>query len=435
MPLPSSALLPGTSILPGSGVLPSGGRATAYGPTLVQAKNGDGVYVEVSWTDGGGIFTIGSSTLGGVDELAGIFPLENWTDITSDVQAVTISRGRQDATSAIQQATCTVSLFDDAGKYNAANPSSPLYGLLAPSRPMRVRVQYESVNYVLWEGVTSETVAAESAHNPYASLAGVDLLERLAQEEPVIPTVDSTTTGAAIGMVLDAVGWWGNRRRITTGDPIVNFSADGSQKAMDVINQLLDHEGGIFYMSADGYATYLPYQGNQTVKATVTQTNMISPGVSISTIYNRARVTASQGAEQAYLDGVSISKHGPRDVPNTPLSAQWLPDEASAAVLAERLVTVYETQPVWQLTLQKGDLSNAATKSVYLNMISLDVGDRITLNDAASGSQGDYSIEGITHTIQAGSLDHETSWVLRMRPFNVFTIGQSVLSGTDTLGA
>lgn len=428
-------------------------KRTAYGATLVRTIS-DGIFVEVSWTDPSGLFTIGTSTLGGTDTLGGVFPLENWTDITSDVQSVTISRGRQDATSAIQQSTCTASVIDTTGKYNAANPSSPLYGKLAPSRPMRVRVRYKSVDYILWTGVTSEVIAAPSKHDPVATISGVDLLERLAQEEPSIALVPSTTTGAAIGMVLDKVGWWTARRSIPTGDAIINFGTDTAQsndtfvtlngvsteieasvKALDLINQILDHEGGIFFMSADGIATYLPYQGSLLVAATVTATNLVTPGVSIDTIYNRAQVTGSIGVEQEYLDGASAAKHGPRDVPSSPLTAQWLPDEAAAAVLAQRLVVISQTQPIWGLTLQKADLSVPANVTVYQNMLSLDVGDRITLNDPGSGSQGDYSIEGVSHQVQSGGLDHSTTWVLRMRPINVFTIGQSVLGGTDTLGA
>jgi hypothetical protein len=425
----------------------------AYGVTLTEGAV-DGVYVEISWSDGPGLFTIGTSTLGGTDELAGIFPLPNWTDVTGDTQLVQISRGRQDATSAVQASTCTATVVDTTGKYNAANPSSPLYGEIAPSRPMRVFVRYQNVEYALWDGVTSEVVAAPSKADPFATISGTDLLERLAQEEPVIAIIPVTTTGAAIGIVLDTVGWWGDRRQIPTGDAIINFSSDSAQtndtfvtingveqvipqsvKALDLINQILDHEGGIFFMSADGDACYLPYQGTQIVSATISDPNLITPGVSINTIYNRAQVTGSQGIEQEYLDGASAGKYGPRDVPSSPLTAQWLPDEAAAAILAERLVLISQTSPVWGLTLQKADLSVPANQAVYVNMLSLDIGDRITLDDPSSGTMGDYSIEGITHTIQGGGLDHETTWVLRMRPVDVFTIGQSVLGGTDTLGA
>ena len=428
-------------------------KRTAYGATLVHSQS-DGIFVEVSWTDGPGLFTIGTSRLSGTDVLSGVFPLPNWTDVTGDTQTVQIQRGRQDATSAMQQGTCTATVVDTTGKYNAANPSSPLYGLIAPSRPMRVFVRYQNTEYDLWNGVTSEVVAAPSKADPFATISGSDLLERLQQEEPIIAPVAETTTGAAIGMVLDAVGWWGPRRRIPTGDAIINFGSDSAQtndtfvnlngvstaipqsvKALDLINQILDHEGGTFFMSADGDAVYMPYQGTQIVSAVIASPNLITPGVSISTIYNRAQVTGSIGIEQEYLDGASAARHGPRDIPSSPLTAQWLPDQDSAAVLAQRLVIISQTAPVWELSLQKADLSIPANAAVYLNMLSLDLGDRITLDDPDSGSQGDYSIEGITHQIQGGGLDHQTTWVLRMRPINVFTIGQSVLSGTDTLGA
>ena len=425
----------------------------AYGVTLV-TEVGDGVFVEIGWQDGPGIFTIGSSTLGGTDVLAGVFPDPLWTDVTGDTQMVQIQRGRQDATSPVQQGVCTATVVDSTGKYNAANPASPLYGLISPSRPMRVVVRYQNTDYVLWDGVTREVVAAPSKADPFATITGGDLLERLQQEEPNIAPVPETTTGAAIGLVLDAVGWWSTRRQLVTGDPLIDFGSDSAQtndtfvnlngvstavpqsvKALDLINQILDHEGGMFFMSADGDAVYLPYQGTQTVSATVASPNLITPGVSVDTIYNRCQVTAAQGVEQEYLDGASAGKHGPRDVPSSPLTAQWLPDEKSAAVLAQRLVTISQTSPVWGLTLQKADLSIPANQTVYMNMLMLDLGDRITLDDPDSGTMGDYSIEGITHQIQGGGLDHSTTWVLRMRPVHVFTIGQSVLGGTDVLGA
>ena len=413
----------------------------------------DGVFAEVAWSDGAGEFIIGTSKLGSTDEIGGAFPIESWTDITSAVQQVTISRGRQDATSAIQASTCTITLIDRTGKYNAANQAGPLYGLLVASRPMRVYVVYKGVTYNLWTGVVSEIVAAASKASPYASISGTDLLERLSQEEPNIANVPSTTTGAAIGMVLDAVGWFSSRRSIAAGDPIVNFGSNSGQaqdsvvsingvvtiipaavKALDLINQLLDHEGGVFFIDADGNAVYQDFIGETSVSGSVNSTNLVAPGVSISTIFNRAVVTASTGAAQEYLDGTSASKYGPRDAPNTPLTAQWLPDEASAAALAARLVIISQTEPVWNLTLQRGDLSVPANQTIYTNMISLDIGDLIAVNDPDSGTVGNCTIEGISHTIQSGGLDFETTWVLRLRTSGTFIIGHSELGSTDTLG-
>ena len=406
---------------------------------------GTGLHVEAGWTNTtSGVFILGQSRIGSSDVIAGVFQAAAWTDITGEVQAMTIDRGSGDATSQKRQGSLQLTLVDTTGKYNPRNQASPIYGQVDALRPIRAYYVFDNgdgttTTYPLWYGFVSDVEGPQGKQSPYSSIQAVDLFDRLATLKPVIGSTGQTTTGAAISVVLKAVGWDDRAlQSLDAGDAVPDLSADGSNDALSIIGDLIAAEGGTFFISAAGVATYIDHLGSQDVAATITKTNVIRPGLSLDQVATQARITRTDlggtalGPDQFYADKKALTRYGPRDVPGTPLSTPYVASDQQALELARRLVSLAKDPraPIWTLTLTRD-----TDPTLYQLMLSLDVGARITVNDPASSTGGDFTIEGLKHAVSDGGLNHETTWVLRERPTGVFILGQSVIGGPDVLAA
>ena len=74
---------------------------------------------------------------------------------------------------------------------------------------------------------------------------------------PIIAATGPTTTGAAIGIILDSVGWTEpGMRSLDVGDAIPDFSADGTKTALELIEELLVAERGILFVNGSGVVVY-----------------------------------------------------------------------------------------------------------------------------------------------------------------------------------
>ena len=96
--------------------------------------------VQVAWSSTlTGIFTVGTSTVGGTDVVGGGGRGATFASVNADAFEATIQRGRPTDLQTMQQGTCTLKLKDPGGQYNPLNPSSAFYGQTVPMRPVRIR--------------------------------------------------------------------------------------------------------------------------------------------------------------------------------------------------------------------------------------------------------------------------------------------------------
>ena len=72
-----------------------------------------------------------------------------FTDITSYVQSVAITRGRDDVLSQVQTGTARVTLINEDGRFSPGYTASPLYGNVATMRAVRIRGTFATVTYDL----------------------------------------------------------------------------------------------------------------------------------------------------------------------------------------------------------------------------------------------------------------------------------------------
>lgn len=75
-----------------------------------------------------------------------------WTDITAMVQGHTYTRGRQHELDRFEAATCTLDVDNRTGAFNPWNSQGPYYGLLLPTKLMRIQATYNSITNPMFTG-------------------------------------------------------------------------------------------------------------------------------------------------------------------------------------------------------------------------------------------------------------------------------------------
>ena len=380
-----------------------------------------------------GAFTFGESTIGGGDGLGSqLFTDFSGVhdDITEFVRGFRVNRGRDDRLAGTPMGECTLRLVDLDGRFNPRNESSPLFGQLLPMRPLRVRATHSGVTYGVFRGFI-RTIE----HDPVEKVTTIQAGDLFLWLSRVFPTIASTvtTTGGAIGLLLDAVGFTEVALRsvdVSAGDPVV-FSADGSSSALALIEELLLVERGLFFADGDGVATYLTrydLQGNTTSVATISAPLTAVPSVEVERIRNRASVSVEGGPVQVASDPDSAATYGWSDV--QPITSVYLVDDAQAASLASYLVTLYRdaTGNVRSLRLVNGD--NFSTTQMLARRLQ----DRVTVLDPVVGST-DHVIEGVALELDGVELFWEATLSERGAPGTEFFIfGSGTLGGGDVLG-
>jgi len=241
----------------------------------------------------------------------------------------------------------------------------------------------------------------------------------------------STTTGARIGSLLDAADWTEpGLRSLDTGDTIEVTAPEGNQNALAQITALLDAERGVFYIAADGTATYedrAAIAQRRASSATITTGALrAEPGFEIDRLVNRQTVTrtvpgGTNGTPQVATNAASVETYGLND--GGTISSPYLSSDAEAARLARYLVNL------------KGQLRQPLTVVVSgpaaYDALGLELQDRVTVNDTEAGTSGDYHIQRIQHTVAEFGLSHTITFTLSPRGAEGFIIGAASASPGD----
>jgi hypothetical protein len=354
-----------------------------------------------------------------------------WTDETSRMEEFAIERGTDEDGAGVRAGTLNLTLKDTTGRFNPANASSPLQPYITyPLRQVRLSVTYSSTTYWLFTGYTRRHESDPGRTTRQARIDCVDGFLLLDAARPL--TATGATTGAAIASILTEVGFAG-ATDLDTGD-VITYAADGSETALAAIANMLTTERGFFFISASGTATYLdryapnrsPYTSSQgTIASTM---RAIAPGIDLDQMYNRATVTKEGGTTQTIADTSGPLGTLIRDYPS--ITSPYLASDAAALSLVYYLVSKYKN-PVPPVRFL--DLNNGNTTS-WVQMLTRELGDRVTVTESLGGTSGDYHIRRITHSANWGQGIHRGSWSLQQRDtMQPFLIGVSNIGGTDVI--
>lgn len=358
----------------------------------------------------------GSIAIDDTDTAAGVIATGDWTvvfdgaydDVSSKVAAVVIDQGRDDLLTSMLAATATVTLRDPTGLLNHSNPASPIAAKIDDRmHPISIRLRgADAVWRPRFYGFTRRIRWSPTGRKGVATVECVDLTYWLSRAKPTIAATGPTTTGAAIGLILDSVTWADpNARVLADGDPIPGFSADGTVSGLELIAGLLAAERGVFYIDGMGRAIYEDRHARLLRASEATIADRLThyePEVDFDLVQNGVTVqrVAADGTvlyTSTVTDAASRALIGPSDA--DPIQSVYIASDLQADNLAAWLLPLLSdpTSPTREVSIdgRDPDLLNA--------ILDLNLVDRFTATTtAAGGSTGDYHVEHFTLTLNPG---------------------------------
>lgn len=389
-----------------------------------------------------GYFLVGSSKIAplstspGYDKIGEPLNAPNYTG-TYDLlpagkfgpDSFTLTRGRDGPYSNMLAGKLDLTVQDVyPGRYNPKNTASPIYGKIVPMRPGSLDASLDGGNtYIpLFTGWMSE-----SSSNPdwpgSATFTFLDLFIWLTRaKNVVIASTGPTTAGAAINLVLDAVGWPSYLRSISTGGPIPGFSVALGENLLTVVSELIAADQGYFFHSRANIATYwdrYEMARRRTSVATYTASSTQIPGNSVDDIKNIATAAVEGGPQQYYQDDVSGGHYGFGAWPG--ITSKYFNSNSDAHNFCVAEVA-YAKDPIGKVWIHKLDELGDSPDS----LLTTEFLDRVTVS--SFGSNTDYHVQKMVHT-GGGGVQHRTNLVLAERQVRQpFIVGRSKIAPLST---
>lgn len=186
-----------------------------------------------------------------------------YTDVTADVTAVEVSRGRSKPLEQFRPGTCRIVLDNTSGDYDPNNLSGPYVtgGLtqVLPMAPIRVRETIGGVTYTRFTGYVDQWVQnPRGVQTASTTVTATDGFKVLAAYDPggaSAPAGAGEDTGARIARVLDMAGIPDGDRDLDVGDSTLQVTTlVGS--ALQQCQDAAQSEQGYFYVAGDGKFTF-----------------------------------------------------------------------------------------------------------------------------------------------------------------------------------
>jgi len=262
-------------------------------------------------------FTLDSATSGVLDSdvLEGITPV----DITADVYAITVQRGRSRWLDDFQAGTCSISLDNRTRTYDPTGGGTYSTDIV-PGKRFRVTTGGTPI----FDGTADDWDIAYSLGGD--SVASVVISDGFSDLGHTILTETATTSqlsGARLTAILDRadVNFPTAYRDIDAG--VTTLQADTIADGTDVASyaQLIARtEGGRLFMAADGDLTFRDRYETQTVAGALKfaddGTGVPYYGIQVAVgselLFNRALVTRVGGTQQTADDATSQDSYGVR---------------------------------------------------------------------------------------------------------------------------
>ena len=175
-------------------------------------------------------------------------------EISDDVLSITSEIGRDfssQLTGKARAGSLEIIVKNNTGKYSPFNASSDLAGTLVPNRPIQWAVTVPTET-TIWTGYIESIIpSVEKGPHTTATIRAFGIFKKFATTDARVPMKTSRATGAAIGDVLDAVGWGAGLRTLDTGQTTMTRFF-GSGKALNLMRQVEATEAGFIRETKDG---------------------------------------------------------------------------------------------------------------------------------------------------------------------------------------
>ena len=394
---------------------------------------------EITWQPGwilqgdlAGIFILDHSLLDGPDVLGDSFVGGSYTAIPNGLD-FTLRRGRSGIRTSVQAGECHQAVLDEDGDYNPQNAASPNIASLLPLRPFRIVGTHLAITYPVYYGFLTDIDHDADPLILTSNFSALDLYEWMGAVYPTIASTGATTTGAAIGKLLDALDFTDpSMRDLDTGSSIPDFSTDGTKTVLEELNLLLQADLGICFVQRDEVVRYMDRasrwnSASATFTFTTSQINELRPSIGVRNLVNRQTVTRTGGVAQTYTDTASVQQYGFRD--GQPITTTYLNNDTEALDLATFLVALQSSPRPLSRSLTLNNLDDPT----IVQQLTIEVGDHCAVPVDADGATIQASVEQIQHSTSEGGTILTTTILLSEKTLTFFTLDVSLLDGSDVL--
>jgi hypothetical protein len=372
---------------------------------------------------------IGSTefTIGGVE----------FTDVTSKVRGISISRGKNRDLDRFSAGALSVSFNNTNRDFDPLYTSSPYAGNIVPRR--EVRVKADGVTQYVGT-VTDWNLAYNESGQSIAQLEAADGFTFLAQQVLTAGTATEQKSGARVSAVLDmaSVDWPSDERDIATGASTLGTDTFAGN-ALTYLQKVELSEGGLLFIDKQGRVAFkdrlsTPTTGSVTVFADDGSGIPFAPAqveYGIEQLYNQVTVTNDTDSSTAN-NALSQTRYGIlENEVNTLLS-----DATQVSGYADFLVGRYG-EPEYRFAQLSVDMSNL-TALQKTSMLALDMGSviqiKFTPNSVGSAIERYGLVIAISHDISPD--DHIMQVGVGSLQTSLFVIGDAEFGtiGVDAPG-
>jgi hypothetical protein len=321
-------------------------------------------------------------------------------DVSSQVQAVSIRRGRNANADQFQAGTASIRIADINGDFNPENLSSPYAGLLLPLRKVTLTATDNNTGlvyplfagYITGYNYTQAQVVGEVSYTVLQASDGFRLLN-MGTVSTVTGGTAGQLSGARVTKILDAVAWPNSMRDIDTGQTTLQVDPGTTRTALNALQTVETSEYGAVYMDASGNVVF---QDRALTSSSIagTPTVFADDGTGLdyanvrwvlddSLVYNKASITATGLATQTALNQDSIDKYFLHSYNKGDLLMQTTAEALNyaQAYVASRQETTVRCDSVTLL-----DLNTPGYDAGIVAALELDYFDPITVKSTQPGS-------------------------------------------------
>jgi hypothetical protein len=210
-----------------------------------QSTTGFGTPFQLDDAFYGVLDTAGRGTLGGL----------TFVDLTSIVESVNITRGRNRQLDQFNSGTATIAFNNQTEVLNPSNTASPYYPFVLPRCPVQILAN----GIPIYTGLVTDWNLDYDISNKdmmYASCA--DNFTVLANQALNAVTPSSQATGARINTILDLteIAYQGARSIDTGSSTLGAYAIDQDTVCLNYLQQINTSEQGYLFMSANGTLTF-----------------------------------------------------------------------------------------------------------------------------------------------------------------------------------
>lgn len=354
------------------------------------------------------------------DPLRGVLDNTNFTlggevfeDITEDVLAVNVTRGKSRTLDHFTAGRASVRLQNRDREYDPLYTAGPRFGEITTQREVRIKTAGSAVflgqidDWAFDYSVNRDSTATMHIVDALATFAAQTLGTAYAPIEQ--------TTGARINAVLDRpeVGWPSTKRSIQDGLAILaaGTAIAPNTRVLNYLQSVESSEPGEFFVDASGNVAFK--ERNQVPDASTfafTDTGSaagvpyVGIGVDLSSelLFNEVSITREGGVTQTATDAASQAKYG---VQSLVFSDALLASDTEALNLANYLLGLYKN-PLVRVQRVEVELAGLTTAQQE-RVLSLDLGDIsqviFTPNGIGDAISLQVKVIGINHSIGVSS--------------------------------